>query len=218
MDMLSVEKDTVYWDLALPGFGVRVYATGGKVYVAQTRAGGRSRRVTIGRHGVITAEEARRRAALAIGRLKSGQSTKVTAADTEHTGPTVAEVSKRYLAEHAEVRLKPVTVRNIRIDLEKHILPAFGRAALSALGRDRVAALHASLYRTPAAANRVVDTLSAMYSMAETWGIVPEGANPCSGFEKYRTRKRSSNGWDKPSRRWKSMGKSSPAPRRRSGC
>ena len=190
VDRLSVEKDTVYWDRALPGFGVRVYATGGKVYVAQTRAGGRSRRVTIGRHGVITAEEARKRAALAIGRLKSGQSAKVTAADTEHEGPTVAEVSKRYLAEHAEVRLKPVTVRNIRIDLEKHIVPAFGPVALSALNRERVAALHASLYRTSAAANRVVDTLSAIFSMAETWAIVPEGANPCAGFEKYKTRKR----------------------------
>ena len=39
-------------------------------------------------------------------------------------------------------------------------------------------------------ANRVVDTLSAIFSMAETWGLVPEGANPCSGMDKYRTRKR----------------------------
>ena len=28
-------------------------------------------------------------------------------------------------------------------------------------------------------ANRVVDTLSRLYSMAEAWGEVPEGRNPC---------------------------------------
>ena len=186
---LSVEKDTVFWDRELPGFGIRVYATGGKVYVAQTRAGGRSRRVTIGRHGIITPEEARRRAALAISRLKSGQSARVDAADTAGEGPTVAAVAKRYLAEHVDVRLKPNTAKNVRTDLKKHILPAFGKLSVASLDRERIAELHASLYRTPAAANRAVDTLSALLSMAETWGITEEGSNPCSGFEKYRTGK-----------------------------
>ena len=42
--------------------------------IAQTRAGGRAaRRVTVGRHGVITAEEARRRAALIVARIKAGE-------------------------------------------------------------------------------------------------------------------------------------------------
>ena len=190
VDGLAVEKDTVYWDRELPGFGVRVYATGGKMYVAQTRAGGRSRRVTIGRHGVISAGEARKRAALAIGRLKSGRSPTLTAENTVAMGPTVAEVAKRYLVEHVAVRLKPNTVRGVRVDLEKHIVPAFGKVAFSALDRERVAALHASLYRTPSAANRMVDTLSAMFSVAQTWGIVPEGVNPCPGIGKYGTRRR----------------------------
>ena len=60
-------------DADLPGFGVRVYPSGSKVYVAQTRAKGKSKRVTIGRHGVLTAEQARQRAALIIARVKSGE-------------------------------------------------------------------------------------------------------------------------------------------------
>ncbi len=40
VERLSAEKDTVYWDRTLSGFGVRVYATGSKVYVVQTRSGG----------------------------------------------------------------------------------------------------------------------------------------------------------------------------------
>ena len=46
------DKDAVYWDRKLQGFGVRVYPSGSKVYVVQTRAGGKSKRVAIGRHGV----------------------------------------------------------------------------------------------------------------------------------------------------------------------
>ena len=74
VDALKVDKDTLFWDSELAGFGVRVHPTGRKVYVVQTRADGKAaKRVTVGRHGVITAEEARRRAALIISRIKAGQ-------------------------------------------------------------------------------------------------------------------------------------------------
>ena len=64
VEALKVEKDTVFWDSELSGFGVRVHPSGRKVYIVQTRARGKAaKRVTVGRHGVITAEEARRRAA-----------------------------------------------------------------------------------------------------------------------------------------------------------
>ena len=55
-----MEKDTVFWDRDLPGFGVRVYASGKKMYVVQSRADGKSVRVTVGRHGVITREDGNR--------------------------------------------------------------------------------------------------------------------------------------------------------------
>ena len=63
VEALRVEKDTVFWDRRQPGFGVRVYASDTKMYVAQARTKGKSVRVTVGRHGVISADEARRRAA-----------------------------------------------------------------------------------------------------------------------------------------------------------
>ena len=40
VDSLSVEgKDAVFWDSELQGFGVRVYPSGSKVYIVQTRFG-----------------------------------------------------------------------------------------------------------------------------------------------------------------------------------
>ena len=59
---LKVSRDTVFWDPDLTGFGVRVYPSGGKVYIAQAR-GPMDRetpiRVKVGRHDVLNAERAR---------------------------------------------------------------------------------------------------------------------------------------------------------------
>ena len=42
---------TILWDDALAGFGVAAYPSGRKVYVAQFRLSGRSRRMKLGEHG-----------------------------------------------------------------------------------------------------------------------------------------------------------------------
>ena len=41
---LKVERDMVYWDRDLSGFGVRVYPGGGKVYIAPAREAARAQR------------------------------------------------------------------------------------------------------------------------------------------------------------------------------
>ena len=50
VDRLAVdEKDTIFRKRELPGFDRRVYPSDAMVYVVQTRCGGRSKRVTVGR-------------------------------------------------------------------------------------------------------------------------------------------------------------------------
>lgn len=58
-------KEVLLWDDKLSGFGLKVTPAGGKVYLYQYRIGGRAgktRRVTIGKHGAFTAETARKEA------------------------------------------------------------------------------------------------------------------------------------------------------------
>ena len=107
VDRLSVEdKDTVFWDRDLPGFGIRVYPSGAKVYVVQTRAFGRSKRVTVGRHGEIAPDQARKEAAGIIARVKAGESPVL---EDPVPQPTVGDLAERYQREYVAMHCKPLT-------------------------------------------------------------------------------------------------------------
>ena len=184
---LEVSRDTVFWDRELAGFGVRAYPSGGRVYVAQARGPAGSRRVTIGRHGVIGADEARRRAAAVIARVKAGEQPRPA---RPSGGPTVAGFAARYLAEHVAIRCKPKTAETARSAVNRYILPALGKLPMTAVRPARVFALHHRLGDRPAMANAVLATLSHMYALAEGWGAVPEGTNPCRSVTRYPARRR----------------------------
>ena len=190
VDALGTGKDTVYWDSALKGFGVRVYPSGAKVYVVQTRGLGGSKRVAVGRHGVITADQARRRAALVLARIKAGEAPGSARTVHSQSGPTVAELAERYFLEHVAVRCKPRTAKAYRYLVERHILPAFGDLPVSALDRRHVSDLHYRLRNTPCTANEAIAALSRMLNRAEAWDLTSAGSNPCRHVVKYRQRRR----------------------------
>ena len=192
VEALRVDKDTVFWDSELSGFGVRVYPSGSRHYVVQTRAGGKAaKRVTVGRHGVISAEEARRRAALIIARIKAGEeAVPESLAARRAEGPTVAELARRWLDDHVAVRCKAKTAEGYRQVVEKHIVPALGSMPALTVGHGDVTELHQSLRNTPVMANRAVDLLSRIYNVARDRGLIPEGGNPCRRVAKNRERRR----------------------------
>ena len=192
VEALKVGKDTMFWDRELPGFGVRVYPSGRKVYIAQTRANGKAgQRVTIGPHGMITPEEARRRAALIIARIKAGEEPVAEPLSVKLAkGPTVADLARRYLEDHVAVRCRASTAELYRVAVDKYILPWFGKQPALAIDHARVTELHHVLRDKPVMANKVVETLSRIYNAAEDKGLIPEASNPCGLVVKNRERKR----------------------------
>ena len=166
---------------------MKVTPKGVRVYVLQYSFGGRSRRVTIGRHGELTVEEARRkalglRAAVANGADPAG----VRA--TDRAVPLLAEFAQRYLSEHAAVKKKPLSLAADERNLRNHITAGHGQAEGFGHHRADVVRFHQSMKAKPGAANRCLALLSKMFNLAEKWGIRPDGTNPCRHVEKYPER------------------------------
>ena len=186
---LSVRRDTVVWDRALTGFGVRVYPSGAKVYVVQARGPEGTRRITVGRHGVIGASRGPEARHPDRRPYPGGRGARATAVK-ETESIAVAALAERYLREHVAVRCKPTTAAQYRLAIERYIVPALGTLPVSSLGRSQVADLQHSLSDRPTMANLVVAMLSRMIEQATAWGAAGEMTNPCRSAPKYRTRRR----------------------------
>jgi integrase len=181
------ESDLLMWDEAVRGFGVKVTPKGARVYLLQYWFGGRARRVTIGRHGDLTLEEARRKAlALRSAVADGGDPAGIRAID--RAVPLLAEFAERYLSDHAAVKKKPLSLAADERNLRNHILPAMGRLKVSAITRTDVVRFHQRMKAKPGAADRCLALLSKMFNLAEKWGIRPDGSNPCRHVEKYPER------------------------------
>ena len=142
-----------------------------------------------GRHGVISPDQARRKAAQMIARIKAGEDPNPEAAK-KPSGPTVAELAERYLTEHVEVRCKPRTVEACRWLVKKFVLPDLGGMAIAEVDRENITDLHHKHRNTPYQANRILEVVRKMFNLAEAWGLRDDGSNPCRHVQKYKEKKR----------------------------
>ncbi|WP_278924541.1 site-specific integrase [Pseudophaeobacter profundi] len=182
-------KDYFVWDSQIAGFGLRVMPSGAKTYQAQYRKGGRTRRVSVGRHGKITVEEARKLAKEIMGQVAKGEN---PAEDiSQHRkAPTVAALCERFFEAHAKERCKPSTQKEYRRAIDLFIVPAIGSFKVVDVERRDIAELHHRFRDKPYQANRTLGVLSKMFNLAEIWGLRPDGSNPCRHVPKYREVKR----------------------------
>ena len=173
----------------IPGFGVRVRSSGRKYYVAQFRANGRLRRMTLGRHGAVPTETARRRAMAAISEAKGGGDP-AAVRDAGRKAATMKALGRRFLEEYVPVHCKPSTAYEYRRSVKFFIDPRIGSRKVPDIRRSDIAELHHALRETPYQANRTLGVLSKMFNLAEMWGLRTDGSNPCRHVKRYKEEKR----------------------------
>ena len=122
--LCPAEKPFIAWDDRLTGFGVRVQPSGVRSYLVNYRAegGGRraaNRRLVIGRHGRVSAEQARRIAHETLGKVAAGEDP-AEGRTRSRSVPTLREAFEDFLA--AGPARKPRTLevyrRTVYMDLE----------------------------------------------------------------------------------------------------
>ncbi|PLS19845.1 site-specific integrase [Neptunicoccus cionae] len=182
-------KDYFAWDSEVKGFGVRILPSGARTYQVQYPKGGRTGRASIGRHGVLTPDQARSKAKDLLGKAAMGENP-IEDISIHRRASTMNALCDRFFEMHVLERCKPSTAAEYKRCLSLFIKPAVGAFKVVDVERKDISALHHKLKATPYQANRVLGVLSKMFNLAEVWGLRPDGSNPCRHVPKFREKKR----------------------------
>jgi integrase len=186
VDLISItDKDQVYWDDELKGFGIRIRVSGRKYYIVQTRYNGRQRKYTIGPHGPITCDQARTKALEVLSLLKSGKDPIEDNAKLRRS-LTMKQLGEKFLTEYVPLHCKLSTQKEYKRNVELFINPSIGRKKVLEIVRKDIMKLHMEHAHIPYQANRTLGVLSKMFNLAEIWEMRPDYTNPCLHVKKYK--------------------------------
>ncbi len=138
------EKQYTVWCSDLKGFGVYVQPSGSKTYFVDYRVDGTRRRMTIGRHGTLTTEDARKLAIETLGGIVLQKADPLLERKTRRTSLTVAQLCDQYMkaAEKGLIlgrrKNQPKKASTLQIDrgrISRHIKPLLGNKLVIDLSR-----------------------------------------------------------------------------------
>lgn len=205
------EKQYTAWCSDLKGFGVSINPAGSRSYIVDYRtADGARRRMTIGRHGALTTEEARKLAIKTLGSAFHGEDPHLER-KTRRKSLTVGELCDNYLAAADKGLIigrggqpkKAKTIATDRSMVEAHVKPLLGKKLVIDLKRADIVKFIRDIQSgktaqsaTPSgnlrgrvrvsggsgSATRTVASLGAILSYAVTEGIID--VNPTFGVKK----------------------------------
>jgi integrase len=159
----SASGQTYYRDDDLKGFGLRV-GSASKVYFAEGKINNRTVRVTIGKHGVFTSEQARNQARIILGQIAKGANPNEVSRDERIKRITLQDAFDDFLI--ARKNLAPATVYGYKRAFEKH----FGdwkRKLLTDITKDMIERRHGLMgINTPVQANQSMRFLRSLFNFA----------------------------------------------------
>jgi integrase len=193
----------IHWDNghkhAVPGFGLKIAATGAKAFVFNYRnSGGRLRRIKIGEPPTYSAKLARERAKDYRYIVDKGGDPLAEKQDARNE-PTMADLCQRYLRDYAPTK-RTSSATSDEMAIRLYILPALKAKKIVEVTFDDIGKLHHKIGKDyPIRANRVVALLSKMFNLSKRWyeRTLPTGErvplrsdNPAKGIDRNPENKR----------------------------
>ena len=167
-------KQVDYYDSELPAFGIRVSATS-KSYFVRKWINGKLTRVTLGRHGVISADTARKLAADATTELRKGIDINLEKTRSRARSITLEDAFDKF--KKTRTRLKPKTIEMYSDHVDR-LFTSWKKKPMADITSDMIAKRHTDISKNNgnATANSAMRTFRAIYNFARaiTENAIPE--------------------------------------------
>lgn len=171
----------ITYDSEINGFGFRLSNQGTALFILNYSIFGRERRITIGKHPVWTAAEARAQASKLRLMIDNGIDP-LAEREEKRAAWTVRDLSEEYSKSHLP-HLSPASQKDVTTMWDNHILPTLGAKKLTNLTSRDIDELHHRIdQKTPVRANRVLEVLRHALNLAVRWGHIER--NPAQGFKR----------------------------------
>ncbi len=167
-------------DGRLPGFGLRVSASGRKSWILVYRVGRHPRRLTLGTYPIVGLADARAQAKEALATVVGGGDPAM-AKKADRSAISFGELADDYIERHAKPNKR--SWRDDKRMLEKYVPKEWRRTNATDIRRRDIRDLLDSMVgRTPILANRFLALLRKIYNFALSRDLLE--VNPCHGIER----------------------------------
>ena len=168
--------DVILFDDDLPGFGIRIRASGSKTWVFQYKLGLRHRRISLGKYPALHPAQARKTAAKLHAEVRLGNDPAAVKAEKQvRATETFGAIAKNYL-ERRRGQVRASTLLEIERHLQRNLAPLHDMP-LAAINRRTIANQLARITNVaPVQSNRTRSTLSAFLTWAAREGLIETNA------------------------------------------
>ena len=170
---------TIHWDKLLPGFGLRISASGTRSWIAMYRVGGKAVMETLGTVAKIPeVGDARALARASMTTAAGGKNPVVERKTREQNtaASTVCTVADRYIERYAKKHTRSTTWKEAKRQFDKDVFPKWGDRPIASITRQDVARMLESIEDrgSPVQANRTLARLKTLFAWAMQEEIITQ--------------------------------------------